>query len=108
MSGPETNGGIEKRRISALGISSLLCGIIAAAAALVSLTWLAMWICIGICLGLSYICGVGALIQSLIQRVSGRRCFRLWWLALCGMIISTGLLVYLVIMMITLAFLGSV
>ncbi len=110
MSAAETNGGIENRRVSALGISSLVCGIIAAAAALVFFSWVVpnnmekyVWRAMWICIALSYIFGIAALVQ----RATGRRRHRLWWLALFGMAISTGPLVYCVIMIIALLCLGS-
>ncbi len=110
MSTPETNSGIEKRRVSALGISSLGLSIIAAILAFVFFSWLVpvdmedyVWRAMWICIALSYVCGIGALIQRGFRRNSPR----LWWLALFGMGISTGVTVYWVIMVIALLRLGS-
>ena len=64
--------------------------------------WRAIWRAMWVCVALSYTSAVGALIQMRIGR-----CYRrLWWLALFGVAISTGVLVCLAILAIGLVVLG--
>lgn len=113
MSTPETNSGIEKRRVSALGIASLGSSIIAAIFAFLCLrsllrvdmeyhVWKAVWRAMWVCVALSYTCGIA----GLIQRGFGGYYRRLWWLALFGAATSTGVLVCLAILAIALIVLG--
>ena len=109
MSSAETNNRTRNRRISALAVSSLGSSIIAVMLAFVYFSWLEsessevqsdmmryVWWAMWLNVAWSYISGLGALIQNFSERYG----LRLWWLAWFGMVISSGVPAYYVILVV--------